>query len=230
MEYILAYAAGLITLVNPCVLPVVPIVIGSALSAHRLGPLVLTAGMSLSFVSFGLLVTSFGYAIGLTEELLAQIGAVIMLGFALVLLVPQINAGFATATAGFSARADAGFSAAPTGLGGQFAGGLLLGAIWSPCIGPTLGGAIALAAQGQSIFHAATVLAAYALGISSLMLALAFGLRATALKRLSSAAKPIMGVAFLLVGLGILTGANHMIEAWALDHMPTWLVDFSVSI
>ncbi|MEJ2023141.1 MAG: cytochrome c biogenesis protein CcdA, partial [Maritimibacter sp.] len=69
MEYILAYAAGLITLVNPCVLPVVPIVIGSALSAHRLGPLALTAGMSLSFVSFGLLVTSFGYAIGLTEEL-----------------------------------------------------------------------------------------------------------------------------------------------------------------
>ncbi len=230
MEFVLAYAAGLITLVNPCVLPVVPIVIGSALSAHRLGPIALAAGMSLSFVAFGLLITSFGYAIGLTEELLAQIGAVIMLGFGLVLLVPRANAVFATATAGLSARADTGFSAAPNGLTGQFAGGLLLGAIWSPCIGPTLGGAIALAAQGASLVHAGAVLAAYALGISSLMLALAFGLRATTLRRFSSAAKPVMGVAFLLVGLMILSGANHMIEAWLLSHMPAWLVDFSVSI
>lgn len=230
MEYVLAYAAGLITLVNPCVLPVVPLVIASALSAHRLGPVALTAGMSLSFVTFGLLVSSVGFALGLTEELLAQIGAIIMLGFGLVLLVPQANAVFASATAGISARADAGFTATSSGLSGQFAGGLLLGAIWSPCIGPTLGGAIALAAQGQSLFHAGLVLTAYAMGVSSLMLALAFGLRATTLRRFALAAKPMMGGAFVLVALMILTGANKLIEGWLLSYMPDWLLAFTVSV
>ena len=50
MEIVLAYGAGLLTLINPCVLPVVPIVLATALQASRFGPVALTAGMSLSFV------------------------------------------------------------------------------------------------------------------------------------------------------------------------------------
>ena len=84
MEILLAYAAGLLTLINPCVLPVIPIVLATALQASRLGPVVLAAGMSLAFVTFGLLVTSVGYSIGLTEEVLARAGAVLMIGFGLV--------------------------------------------------------------------------------------------------------------------------------------------------
>ena len=230
MDLFLAYTAGLLTLINPCVLPVVPIVLASALSAHRAGPLALAAGMGLSFVGFGLLVTAFGYALGLTEELLAQVGAALMLGFGLVLVVPRAGAAFATATAGLAARADARLGPTPTGLSGQFAGGLLLGAVWSPCVGPTLGGAIALAAQGESLVRAGTILAAFALGVISLMLALAYGLRATALRRFSAAAKPVLGLAFLLTGAALLTGAHHIAEAWLLAHMPGWLLDLSVAI
>ncbi|TMV51775.1 cytochrome c biogenesis protein CcdA, partial [Thioclava sp. BHET1] len=47
MELILGYAAGLLTLINPCVLPVLPIVLASALQASRFGPLALAAGLSL---------------------------------------------------------------------------------------------------------------------------------------------------------------------------------------
>lgn len=231
VDLVLAYAAGLLTLINPCVLPVLPIVLASALSAHRAGPVALIAGMSLAFVVFGLVISSFGFALGLTEELLAQVGAVMMIGFGLVLLVPRANAVFATATAGLSARADAGIAAGPgTGLSGQFAGGLLLGAVWSPCIGPTFGGAIALAAQGESIARAGAIMAAFALGVSTLMLALAWGLRATALRRFSTVAKPVLGVAFLIVGVSILTGAHHVAEGWLLTRMPDWLLDLSVSI
>ncbi|MEL7093202.1 MAG: cytochrome c biogenesis protein CcdA, partial [Pseudomonadota bacterium] len=73
MEFLFAYAAGLLTLINPCVLPVLPIVLVSALNASRLGPVALAAGMSVSFVTFGVLVTAFGRSIGLTTDLLAQI-------------------------------------------------------------------------------------------------------------------------------------------------------------
>lgn len=231
MEYLLAYAAGLVTLINPCVLPVVPIVLATALQASRLGPVALAGGMSLSFVVFGMLISTIGYSIGLTEDTLANAGAVLMIGFGLVLLVPRANAAFATATAGLSARADTGLGMADrTGLAGQFGGGMLLGAVWSPCIGPTLGGAIALASQGESLARAGAVMTAYALGISTLMLALAYGLRATALRRLSALAKPVLGGAFVLVGVAILFRLHHVAEAWLLSIMPAWLVDLSVSI
>ena len=144
MEFVFAYLAGLLTLINPCVLPVLPIVLVSALNAHRAGPLALAAGMSVSFVTFGVLVTAFGAAIGLTQYLLAQIGAVLMILFGLVLVVPMFAQRFELATAGVAAGADARMNDLDAGsLRGQFLGGLLLGTVWSPCIGPTLGGAIA---------------------------------------------------------------------------------------
>jgi cytochrome c biogenesis protein CcdA len=231
MDFLLAYAAGLLTLINPCVLPVVPIVLATALQANRLGPVALAAGMSLAFVAFGLAITSFGYAIGLDDVVLARIGAVLMLALGAILLVPRANAVFSLATGGVAARADARLDGVDrSGLGGQFLGGVLLGAVWSPCIGPTLGGAISLAAQGQGLARAGTVMAAFALGVSTLMLALAYGLRAAHLRRFAGAAKPVLGGAFVLVGLFILLGLNHILEAWLLAHMPTWLVDFSVSI
>jgi len=231
MEYLLAYGAGLLTLINPCVLPVLPIVLASAMQASRLGPVALAGGMSLSFVTLGLVVTSFGHVIGIDEDTLAQAGAVLMIGFGLVLLVPRANAAFASATAGLSARADTGMGDLPrAGIAGQFAGGMLLGAVWSPCIGPTLGGAIALAAQGESLAHAGAVMTGFALGVSTLILALAYGLRATSLRPLSAAAKPVLGAAFLLVGVTILLGLHHIAEAWLIGVMPPWLLDLSVSL
>jgi cytochrome c biogenesis protein CcdA len=231
MELILAYGAGLLTLINPCVLPVLPIVLATALQASRLGPVALAAGMSLSFVVLGMLVTVFGHAIGLTEDVVSRAGAVLMLGFGVVLLVPRFNAAFATATAGFAARADAGLDGVDrSGLPGQFLGGLLLGAVWSPCIGPTLGGAISLASQGESLLRAGAIMVAFALGVSTLILAIGYGLRATALRRMAGVARPVLGAAFILVGLAILFRLHHMAEAWAVQNLPAWLIDLSVSI
>jgi cytochrome c-type biogenesis protein len=236
MDLIFAYIAGLLTLINPCVLPVLPIVLASALQAHRLGPVALAVGMAASFVVLGLTVTAFGQAIGLDERTLAQVGAVAMIGFGLVLLVPRLNTGFASVTAGFATRADAGIDGIDrSGLGGQVLAGILLGAVWSPCIGPTLGGAISLASQGQSLGWAGAIMTAFAAGVASVILALGYGARAAILRRrdlmrhLADRAKPMMGVMFLAVGLAILFRWHHAAEAWLIDHLPAWLVDLSVS-
>lgn len=237
MDLILGYLAGLLTLINPCVLPVLPIVLTSALQAHRLGPVAMAAGMSASFVALGVGVTALGPAFGIDADTVAQAGAVLMIGFGLILLVPRLNAGFALTTGGLAARADTGLDRIDRrGLGGQFAGGALLGAVWSPCIGPTLGAAIALASQGQSLGWATAIMVAFALGVSTLILGLGYGARAAlarrrdALRRLAEVSKPVMGVVFVAVGLMILFRIHHLIEAWALDHLPAWLIDLSVSI
>lgn len=237
MDLIFGYLAGLLTLINPCVLPILPIVLSSSLRADRRAPVLLALGMSASFVVLGLGVATLGPALGLGEEVVAQVAALMMMAFGLAMLIPSLGGTFATATAGFSARADAGIAAsAGAGLPGQFLGGALLGAVWSPCIGPTLGAAIGLAAQGQSLGRAGAVMLAFALGVSTLILAIAYGARLAlprnraALRRVSEAAKPVMGAAFLLVGAFLFFHLNRPIEAWLLSIMPGWLVDLSVTL
>ena len=237
MDLIFGYLAGLLTLINPCVLPVLPIVLASALQAHRLGPVALAAGMAGSFVVLGLTVAAAGQALGLSDTTLARAGALMMIGFGLVLLVPRLNAGFASATAGFSQQADATIDQVNTGgLAGQAATGALLGAVWSPCVGPTLGGAIGLASQGQSLLWAGAVMVAFALGVASVMLALAYGARAALarrrdmMRRFAARAKPVMGVTLVLVGLMILFSFNQVLEGMILNIMPYWLQDLSISL
>ena len=76
-EFLLAYAAGLVVLLNPCVLPVLPILIGSALNEGRYGPLALTAGLVLSFCLFGFFILTIGFEIGLSPETARQAAAVL---------------------------------------------------------------------------------------------------------------------------------------------------------
>lgn len=237
MEFVFSYLAGLLTLINPCVLPVLPIVLVSALNANRLGPLALAAGMSTSFVVFGVLVTAFGSTIGLTQDLLAQIGAVLMIVFGVVLLVPMFARRFEMATAGVASGADSQMDRIDASdLKGQFLGGLLLGAVWSPCIGPTLGGAIALASQGENLGYATLIMVFFALGVSTLIIGLGMGAReairsrAQRLRSLAERSKPILGGTFVAVGLMLYFNFHHYIEAWALDVMPIWLQDLSVAL
>ena len=123
-----------------------------------------------------------------------------------------------------------------TSLSGQFFGGILLGAVWSPCVGPTLGGAIALASQGQSFLWATLIMVSFAMGVSTIILSMGYGARKVILERqammrgIAAKARPILGLVFILVGCAILFRIHHMIEAWAVENLPVWLVDFSVSI
>ncbi|MCV6594432.1 MAG: cytochrome c biogenesis CcdA family protein [Silicimonas sp.] len=237
MEYVFGYGAGLLTLINPCVLPILPIILATALQAGRLGPLAVAAGMSLSFVTLGLAVSALGPALGITEDVVVQASALIMVAFGVVLLVPRFSESFATATAGVAARADAGVEAQDNAsLWGQFMAGLLLGAVWSPCIGPTLGGAISLASQGESLVHAGAIMVSFALGVSTIILGLGYGAQSVIrkrqawMRRIAGAARPILGAVFVVVGLALYFQLHHMIEYWALQILPPWLLDLSVSL
>ena len=235
MDLLLGYLAGLITLINPCVLPVLPIVLATALQAGRSGPIALAAGMSVSFVVVGMSVAVFGRALGIDDQTIARAGAVLMIVFGAVLLIPRFSESFATVTAGFSSKADAGLGEVDrSGLKGQFLGGALLGAVWVPCVGPTLGGAIALASAGENLLWAALTMLSFALGISTIIVLLAYGAQNTIrarkdwMRSLSTKARPIMGIIFIAVGLALLFNFHKYAEIWLLDRLPFWLQDLSV--
>jgi cytochrome c-type biogenesis protein len=237
MELVFGYLAGLLTLINPCILPVLPIAVASASSSSRLGPVALAAGMALTFTVLGVATASVGPALGITPEIVSQVSAAMMVLFGLVLVVPRASAAFATATAGIAGTASVRLGEVDeSGLRGQFLGGMLLGAVWSPCIGPTLGGAISLASQGASLLWAAAIMLMFSLGVATVFLAVSFGAREalrTRIAGLRAAAawsKPVMGWVFVAVGLALLFKLNHVAEQAVLDAMPVWLQDLSVRL
>ena len=148
----LAFAAGLLSILSPCVLPLVPIVLGTAVIAHPLGALALAGGLALSFTALGLLLALVGFSLGIDAGMFRVGAAAIMVALGAVLAVPSWQARLAAAGGAVSAWADQiGGGFAWSGLAGQFAIGLLLGAVWSPCVGPTLGAASLLASQGHDL-------------------------------------------------------------------------------
>ncbi len=237
MDLVFAYLAGLLTLINPCVLPVLPIVLATALQASALGPIALAAGMGISFVTVGIAVVGFGQLIGVNSDSVAQLGALVMVGFGLVILLPRLSSGFSRMLAGTAGRADQSLDQVDRHtIAGQFIGGLLLGIVWSPCVGPTLGGAIALASQGENLTWAGLIMTAFAFGVATIIIATAYSAR-NLLKRhrdkmqvLSRLSQPLIGAVFILVGTTLYFKLHHPIESWALDTLPEWLILLSVSI
>ena len=139
----LAFVAGVLSILSPCVLPILPIVLGAAASDHRWGAATLAMGLAVSFVAIGLFVATVGYSIGLDTELFRNVAAVLMIAVGVVLLVPRFQERLALAGAPLATWSDRHFGASrQSGLSGQILAGLLLGAVWSPCVGPTLGSGI----------------------------------------------------------------------------------------
>lgn len=233
-ELSLAFVAGLVTILNPCVLPLIPILVGAALGKHPLGPVALAVGLALSFSTFGFVVVAFGFQLGIPEQGIRVFAGALLALAGIVLLVPALQARLSMAFAPLTNRAQAVLSrTSGEGLGGQFLVGLLLGLVWAPCVGPTLGAAIAAASQGEDLAAAFVTFLVFALGVSLSVTAFAYGSRralgrgAGSLQRLARFAKPFFGLMLLLVGGMVITGADKLLEAAMLDAMPQWLVVFT---
>lgn len=230
----LAFVAGLVTILNPCVLPLIPILVGSALGKARGGPLALAAGLVTSFTLFGFTVIAFGYSLGIDERLVRMLAGALLAVAGFVLLVPQAQAALSAAAAPLTSAGNQGLERiSADGIGGQYAVGLLLGLVWAPCVGPTLGVAIAAASQGEDLGGAFLIFLTFGLGVATSILAFAYGSRKAlgergkALRALALYAKPIFGAALLAVGVMVLTGFDKVIEIAVLDALPPELIAFT---
>jgi cytochrome c biogenesis protein CcdA len=228
--YGIALVAGLLTTLSPCVLPLIPLLMGSAVSAHRLGPWALAVGVALSFTVAGVLLASVGASLGLDGETFRWVAALLMTAFGLILLSGRLQALFVRATSGLSNSGHALLARFTLdGLGGQFVLGLLLGFVWSPCVGPTLGAATTLASQGRNLAQISLLMAVFGVGASLPLLLIGSLSRAAllrirgSLKTTDERGKQVLGLALLLLGALILFHADHRLEAWLLDHAPAWL-------
>ncbi len=226
----LAFLAGCLSILSPCVLPLVPIVLASAASQHRLGPIALAAGLGLSFTAIGLFVATIGFAIGLDQDVLRTFGAVLLIALGFVLLLPSLQAQVATAAGPVSNWVEERFGDFDAGgVSGRFSLGLLLGAVWSPCVGPTLGAASVLAAQGKDLIQVALTMLAFGIGAALPLVLLGLVSREAMmhwrgrLMGTGKVGKTGLGTLLIIFGMLIVTGLDKRSETLLVDLSPTWL-------
>jgi cytochrome c-type biogenesis protein len=225
----LSFAAGVLAALSPCVLPLLPLVVGAAARGHRAGPLALAAGMVAMFTTLGVLLASMRGRLPIDDEFMRYASAMLLGLAGLVMMSALLHDRFsgmftplASAAARLSARAG-------DGLGGQFTVGALLGGVWSPCAGPTLGAALGLAGRSDSMGHAVLMLTAFGVGSATPLVATAYASRgmltrrATAL-RIGRSGQVLLGGLLVLTAVLVWSGFDKIIEGSLVEHLPSWWV------
>ncbi|WP_084976862.1 cytochrome c biogenesis CcdA family protein [Plesiomonas shigelloides] len=220
----LAFFAGILSLLSPCVLPMIPAVASSAMQASRTGLILLALGISVTFAVAGSLITFILLSLGISPDILRYFSAGLMLVMGVVLLIPMLNDRLSYWLSLLVTRLP-GTNVQGSGTRFQLLVGMSLGLVWLPCVGPTLGTAIALASTGQNMLLAFFVMLSFGLGCALPLVAIGYasGLQ---LKKISNSAKYgkyILAIALILLSVMILTGFDKTLEIWALNWLPDWV-------
>jgi cytochrome c biogenesis protein CcdA/thiol-disulfide isomerase/thioredoxin len=204
----IAFLAGIITAISPCVLPVLPILLaGSATSTDRRRPFAIVAGLVVSFTAFTLAGAALLSALGLPEDLLRNIAIVALLVLAASLLSQRV--------AWLLERPFLFLTRRRVGQGSNgFVVGLSVGLVFVPCAGPVLAAVTALAASGEITFRIVLVTAAYAIGAALPMLAIAVGGQRLGrgmktVRTHAAAARKVAGVVVAATALAIAFGVDQ---------------------
>jgi cytochrome c-type biogenesis protein len=229
-----AFVAGTLTVLSPCVLPVLPMVLGATAAQGRSGPMFLAFGLTISFVAIGMFVALFGFSIGLDEGVFRQFAAVLMIAVGIVLAMPVLQTRLATAGGPVSGWINDRFAPQDaTGNGGPFGLGLLMGAIWAPCVGPTLGAASVMAAQGENLVEVSLTMLVFGIGSAVPLVVLGLLSRDVLMRwrgkmlSLGGGLKSVLGLLLVLSGFLVLSGYDKQAEAYLVEKSPDWLTDLT---
>lgn len=229
-SYGLGFLAGVLSVLSPCVLPLVPVIAGTALAAHPRGVFALAGGLVASFTLVGLFVASIGFAIGLDAGWFRHLAAILLIAFGVVLLSTSLRNRFSLASAPLGNLANRWLERFRAGgVGGQLAVGLLLGVVWAPCVGPTLGATAILASQGRDFPQVALVMALFGIGAALPMVIVGTASRRFAqrtrrgLVGIERTGKVALAVLIIALGAIELSGLDRSLEAALVDASPAWL-------
>lgn len=230
MRLLFALTAGFLTTLSPCVLPVLPFVTASSLSRNKAGPLALVVGLLFSFVGVSLLVSATGYLFGMDPAMIRK-GAGFLLASSGILLISHRLSDAVSARLAFLSNWAS--QTASREYGGplltEFVGGMLLGLVWTPCSGPSLGAALGLAAHAGNTPKAALVLMAYGVAAVLPLLFFAYGAkhlvnRVRARSNWIDSIKRGFGIAIVVFGVLIVSGADRKLEGVLTNSLPnSWV-------
>ena len=242
MAVLLAFAflSGVITILSPCILPVLPIVLSGGVGAGKARPFGVLAGFVASFTVFTLTLTVIVQTLNIPPDALRLVAVVLIVSFGLVMLVPRLTHGFELIASRIAGRATAkqpsrskapGSASAPKRSSTGFLGGVLvgvsLGLVWTPCVGPIMASVISLAVTQRVDGGAALITIAYSLGTAIPMFAVMLGgrvliNRVPILTRNTPAIQRGFGVLMIIVGVAIGFGWDRQFQTAVLRVLPNY--------
>jgi cytochrome c biogenesis protein CcdA len=226
--FFFAILAGLATIAGPCILPLLPVILGtSTVRAHPSRPLFIILGFILSFAAFALVFSFFGGFLGLSPDAFRTLAAVLIGVFGLTMLFPRVQEWLFVKLRPLLAKITPRVSLSEGGPWSGFLLGASLGLVWSPCAGPILGSILTLVASRRDLAYAGSLLFAFALGAGLPMLAIAYGGRAVAtrvraLAKYAPAIQRVFGLLIVLVAISLYAGWDRGFQALLVARYP-WL-------
>jgi cytochrome c-type biogenesis protein len=226
IDPLLAVLAGLLTIAAPCVLPMLPVVLGASVGqTSRARPAFIALGFALAFSAMALLFGVFTSVLGLSPDVLRQAAIAMLLAFGLLMLWPRPFQWLAIRMNGMLNRVSAAGDRAGSGNLGGLVLGASLGAVWTPCAGPVLGSILTLIATSPDVAQAALLLACYAAGASLPMLAIAYGgqyttARVRQLTRHTHRIQQGFGVVIVLVAVAMQLQWDSVATVWLSNLYP----------
>lgn len=222
-----AFLAGIVTILSPCILPMLPIILSGSVGSGKARSLGIISGFVFSFTLFTLTLSAIVSALGVNPDILRWFAAVFILLFAAVMIIPALKTAFMALTSKLTNRAN-NVSRANSGKKGYFSGaalGFSLGLVWTPCVGPIMASVISLALS-QAIDAGSIIIAlSYSLGTALPMFLIMTGGRKL-LKRIpfltknSEKIQKIFGVLMLMTSIALFTGFDRTFQTWILDIFP----------
>ena len=220
-----AFIGGIITVLSPCILPLLPIILSSTAGQGKKRPLGIVTGFILSFTFFTLFLSSLVQLTGIPANSLRNISIVILIVFGLSLLIPQVQAEIEKLFTYFSRFTPNNQN--KTGFGGGLVVGASLGLLWTPCVGPILASVISLAISGEVTGSAFIITLAYSLGTAIPMFGIIMGGR-TALQKVpwlvknSGKIQKAFGVLMILTAIGIYFNVDRSFQSYILEKFPNY--------
>lgn len=226
MSIFFAFIAGIVTVLSPCVLPLLPVILASSTLSGKKRPIGIIVGFVLSFTTMTLAFSILVQQFSISPNVHRLTAAVIFIIMGTVLAVPTLKSIFEL-NAGRAVGHLSSQSASGEGLMGGLAAGAGLGLAWTPCVGPIMAAVITLAMNQETTWHSAFVALAFSIGTSLPMgAAVLFGSklysRVAFLKKNSALIQQAMGVIILLVGIAILMGIDRQIQIALFKLFPEW--------
>jgi cytochrome c-type biogenesis protein len=218
----LAFLSGGLTVLSPCVLPILPLLLGRSLKSHLLGPLVLVTGLVGGFALTGSLLGFTASWLSEFTNFLRSAAIALLLGLGVLAIFPNWSYRLLSLLP-FRNWVK---GSTPLGLMGEFWLGTQLGLLWTPCAGPVLGSIFVLAAVNQQVMGAFGLLVVFGIGASLPLLAIAYSGRAFShhllkLRPHSVFVQRLGGVIIVLGAIAILLGWDVQIQLWLAPLFPT---------
>lgn len=222
---VFAFLAGIVTVLSPCILPLLPIILSSSNGKGKQKPIGVVLGFVASFTFFTLFLSTIVKLSGIPADSLRLFSILVLATFGVSLLIPQVQTKIEMLFSTFANVMPSGKG--KTGFFGGFLIGLSLGLLWTPCVGPILASVISLAITGSVNAQAFFITIAYAIGtaIPMFMIMLA---GSTALQKVpwlvknTSKIQKIFGVLMILTALGIFFNVDRTFQTWVLTTFPNY--------